>query len=103
MLPQTYGPMLVLGLFQKGLEPAGQSVCVSAVAPCCISSLCTAKKQTYELRHRHSFIDQWLLVPLVLFQENFIYPQWVFCHVSFFVFYCFAMLNKMTFGSVQHQ
>lgn len=72
MLPQAYGPMLVLGLFQKGLEPAGQSVCVSAVAPCCISSLCTAKKQTYELRHRHSFIHQWLLVPLVLFQENFI-------------------------------
>lgn len=93
MLPQTYGPMLVLGLFQKGLEPAGQSVCVSAVAPCCISSLCTAKKQTYELRHRHSFIHQWLLVPLVFFQENFNCPQWLFCHVHFFSILLFCSVE----------
>ena len=36
MLYQTYGPTLVPGLVQKGLEPVGQSVSVSAVAPRCI-------------------------------------------------------------------
>lgn len=38
-LCQTYGPTLVPGLIQKGLESAGWSVSVSAVAPCCISKL----------------------------------------------------------------
>lgn len=72
--PKTYGPMLVPGLVQKGLEPAGWSVSMSAVAPRCISKPLHrqasngAQTSTYELTQ--SCAPQWPLSLLVWSWEN---------------------------------